>query len=154
MSNKAWGWLLMAAVFALDQASKAWLITDAPRVWKITPFFNVVMVWNHGISFGMLASHDARWLLIGVSLVAAAALLAWLQRGVTRPTACGIGLVTGGALGNALDRLRLGAVADFFDLHAAGWHWPAFNVADSAICMGVALLCATSMLHKDYKAST
>lgn len=136
---------LAALVIVLDQASKAWmmgLLADPPRIVGLTDFFSLVPVWNRGVSFGILAARDGStaWLLSGVALAVAAGLVAWLSR-VERPLlALSLGLVIGGALGNVIDRGRFGAVFDFLDFHVASWHWPAFNLADSAITVGVALL--------------
>ncbi len=109
---------------------------------EVTAFFNLVMVWNTGVSFGMFADSVSwmPWVLIGVALVIAAGLSVWLWRCADRFIGLALGLVIGGAIGNVIDRARFGAVADFFDFHVAGLHWPAFNIADSAICIGVALL--------------
>ena len=133
-------------MLVLDQASKAWLIglleAREFRGIEVTGFFNLVMVWNRGVSFGMLATGEEtmRWLLTALALVISAGLVWWLRRQSHRLAVVAIGLVIGGAVGNAIDRIVYGAVADFFDVHVAGWSWPAFNVADSAITVGVLLL--------------
>lgn len=134
-----------------DQASKWWMldkvgIASRPPI-EITSFFNLVMVWNKGISFGMFAGQEAAWFLIIMALVIVAVLLVWLARCRERLIAAAIGLIVGGALGNVIDRLRFGAVADFFDFHLMGYHWPAFNIADSLIFIGVVLLCWDSMFR-------
>lgn len=137
-----------ALVVVLDQLTKWAILTWLDRVIAVTPFFNLVVVWNRGVSFGMLDSGSALspWLLSGLALVVAALLLVWLRR-VDHPlTAAGLGLIIGGAIGNVIDRVRFGAVIDFLDFHALGWHWPAFNVADSAICVGAALLLVDGLL--------
>jgi signal peptidase II len=131
-----------AAVVLLDQLSKAALLTMLDDPVVVTPFLNLVVVWNRGVSFGMFDSTGAYgpWLLSGLALAVVAALLWWLRR-VEQPfVAVALGLVIGGALGNVIDRVRFGAVFDFLDVHVAGYHWPAFNVADSAICIGAVLL--------------
>lgn len=140
------GLSLAAIIVALDQATKivvldVWM-TPVPRVVEVTGFFNLVLVWNTGVSFGLLAGLAAwmPYLLAGLSLVIAAFLIVWLSRAQHVLPAAALGLVIGGAIGNAVDRLRLGAVADFIDIHAFGWHFWAFNVADAAISVGVALL--------------
>ena len=136
---------IAAAIFAGDRLTK-WLILDAWNSWEarhaITPFFNVVVVWNTGVSFGLLQSKSslAPLLLSGLALAIVAALAVWLRRAENRFVASALGLVIGGALGNTFDRLAFGAVLDFLDFHVAGYHWPAFNVADSAIVVGVIAL--------------
>lgn len=140
-------------VLALDQIGKAWIlgilgIPGAARpAIEVTPFLNFVLVWNRGISFGLFdrASAWQPWLLAGLSLVIVAGLLLWLRTARGRWTAPAIGLVAGGAIGNAVDRVRFGAVVDFVDFHIGGWHFAAFNVADAAITCGVAILLAVSL---------
>ncbi len=151
------GLIVASAVIVLDQATKWWVVTifmDPPRVVDIWPFFNVVMVWNTGVTFGLLDDTPfwGQWAFIGLSLAIVAILLLWLHRSETRWQAAAIGLIIGGALGNVIDRLHYGAVADFLDFHAYGEvadflklhigtsHWPAFNLADSAITVGVAIM--------------
>ncbi|HEX5078634.1 MAG TPA: signal peptidase II [Geminicoccaceae bacterium] len=138
-------------LLALDQLSK-WIALDlldlAARPITVTSFFNLVMVWNRGVSFGMLDSLGAfaPWLLSGVALAVVIGLLFWLKRSEHAMTAIGLGLVIGGAIGNALDRLRHGAVVDFLDFHLAGYHWPAFNLADAGICVGAGLIVVDGLL--------
>jgi signal peptidase II len=134
-----------ALVVLLDQASK-WaivhLVLQSRRTIEVTGFFNLTLVYNTGVSFGLLGGPAPwkPWVLSGVALVIVIVLLAWLRKqGGTLLLLAG-GLVAGGAIGNVIDRLRLSAVIDFLDFHVAGWHWPAFNVADSAIFIGVVLL--------------
>lgn len=147
------GLAVAAVVLALDQASKWWVleVLRLPERQRIVvlPFLNLTMVWNRGVTFGLLAG-DAwwhPWALAAVALGVAAALLVWLIRAPDRWTAFAIGLVLGGAVGNVIDRVRFGAVADFIDLHAFGWHWYVFNLADSAIVVGVGLLLAHALLR-------
>jgi len=137
-------------VLVLDQLSKAWLLgvlAANPGGIEVTSFFNLVMVWNSGVSFGLFGedSESRRWLLIAVTLTITATLVIWLWRRPAPLVALALGAVIGGAVGNVIDRLRFGAVADFLDFHAFGWHWPAFNVADSAIVAGVALMLVDSL---------
>jgi signal peptidase II len=135
----------------LDQLTK-WAALDmldlAARPIVVTPFFNLVMVWNRGVSFGMLDGVGALapWLLPGLAVVVVIALLFWLRRSEHALMAIGLGLVIGGALGNVIDRLRYGAVVDFLDFHLAGYHWPAFNVADAGICVGAGLILVDGLL--------
>jgi signal peptidase II len=142
---------LAVVVIALDQATKAWmmaLLLDPPRVVRVTGFFNLVPVRNPGISFGILSggAGGTAWLLSAVAVLVAGALAVWLSRVERRLLALGLGLVIGGALGNVIDRTRFGAVFDFLDVHAGSWHWPAFNLADSAITVGVGLLLLDGVL--------
>lgn len=139
-------WLALAAfVILLDQASKAWVLASF-RLMEgqvVTPFFNLVLVFNAGASFSFLASAGGwqKWFFIVLALGISTWLLNLLRHHAQErllPTA--LSLIIGGALGNVIDRLRFDAVVDFLDFHVAGYHWPAFNVADSAIFVGVALM--------------
>lgn len=148
------GLILAVGVFVLDQASKYWvleLLRLSPagclethfgcRKIELSPIFDLTMVWNYGVSFGMLKAGDglARWGLVAMSLVIAG-MFVWWMRGATRQlTGWALGLVVGGALGNLVDRMRFGAVADFLDFSALYFPW-VFNVADAAITVGAALL--------------
>ena len=147
----AGGLAVVAATFVADQATKAALLAvmegRALEPLEITGFFRLVMVWNSGISFGMLSggAELQRWLLTAFSIAVAAAIVAWMRNLTGRVPLFAAGLVAGGALGNAADRVVHGAVADFFDVHVGAWSWPAFNVADSAITIGVVLLLADAL---------
>lgn len=140
-------------ILVADQLSKFWILDVANMPvrehWEIAPFFNLVMVWNRGISFGMLnnLSHP-EYVFGAVALAITAALSYWARTATNRLAIGGIGLIIGGAIGNLVDRLRFGAVVDFLDFHVAGYHWPAFNVADAAVCIGAALLVIESMYEK------
>jgi len=139
------GLSLAALVIMLDQLLKWWIVTavmDPPREIEVTSFFNLVMAWNRGISFSLFRSDWAAgpYVWAGLAVAVAIGLGWWLGRVRHALTATALGLVIGGALGNAIDRLRLGAVADFLDFHWQGYHWPAFNLADSAISVGIVLL--------------
>jgi signal peptidase II len=142
------GLVVAGLVVVLDQLTKWAVLSWLDQPVALTPFFNLVLVWNRGVSFGMFDSDGALapWLLSGLALAVTVALLVWLRRVEHPLTAVGLGLIIGGAVGNVVDRVRFGAVVDFLDVHAAGWHWPAFNVADSAICVGAALLLADGLL--------
>jgi len=139
------GLTLAALVIVLDQLLKWWIVAvvmDPPREIEVTSFFNLVMAWNRGISFSLFRSDWAAgpYVWAGLAVAVAIGLGWWLGRVRHALTATALGLVIGGALGNAIDRLRLGAVADFLDFHWQGYHWPAFNLADSAISVGIVLL--------------
>jgi signal peptidase II len=138
-------------LLVLDQLTK-WVALDlldlGAQPIVVTPFLNLVMVWNRGVSFGMLDSVGtlAPWLLSALALAVVAGLLFWLRRSEHALMAIGLGLVIGGALGNVIDRVRYGAVIDFLDFHVAGWHWPAFNLADAGICVGAGLIVVDGLL--------
>lgn len=137
-------WAVLA--FVADQATKAAVLAAAPVLAEtgieVLPFFNLVLSFNRGVTFGLLATdHPAgRWLLTLLATTVIIVLGRWLVRSHDRIQASALGLIMGGALGNVVDRLRQGAVTDFLDFHVQGYHWPAFNLADSAIVVGVVLL--------------
>jgi signal peptidase II len=143
------GWAsyaLAAVVVIVDQASKAWILGpfDLPARGQVEvlPIFRLSMVWNPGVSFGLLAARGelGRWLLVAFAAAVVVGLAVWARR-MSRPlNAVAVGLIMGGAIGNnIIDRVRFGAVADFLDFSGLGFRW-VFNVADSAISVGVALL--------------
>jgi signal peptidase II len=142
------GLAIAGLVVVLDQLTKWAILIWLERAMVLTPFFNLVLVWNRGVSFGMLDSESrvGPWVLSGLAFAVVALLLGWLRRVDDPLTATGLGLIIGGAIGNVIDRVRFGAVIDFLDFHALGWHWPAFNVADSAICVGALLLVVDGLL--------
>jgi len=151
---RAAGWFGLAAGIVLaDQASKwAVLASFAPgERLRITGFFNLVLAFNKGAAFSFLASAPG-WqtpLFVAIALVAAAVVSALLLRSPGRRVfSAALALILGGALGNVIDRLRFGQVVDFLDFHALGLHWPAFNVADSAITVGAGLLIIESFLQR------
>src|SRR5690349_8325798 len=139
-------WLaLSAAIIAADLATKAWItsIFKYGEVREVTPFFNLVLAHNTGAAFSFLAGAGGwqRWFFTAIAVVISVAIVVVLRtQAGNRLLAVALALVLGGALGNLHDRVTLGYVVDFVQLHAAGYYWPAFNVADSAICVGVALL--------------
>lgn len=142
-----------AVVLVLDQLSKWWVITrlmNPPRVIEITPFFNFVMWWNKGVTFGLFASAPGwgRWVMVVLALVIAVVLVIWLVKVNDKIPALGIGLVIGGAVGNVIDRTRFGAVADFLDFHVGALHWPAFNLADATITIGVGLMLIDAFIER------
>ena len=150
-----YGLVVAAIVLVADQLSKWWLIrvmdVSDGRI-ELTPFFNLVMVWNYGVSFGMFSNPGAemtKFMLIGLALAIVAVVLFWLYSAMHRYSAFAYGIIIGGAIGNIIDRLVYGAVADFFDVHIAGYHWPAFNIADSAICIGVLMVLAEGFVVKN-----
>lgn len=141
------GLLLAVATTVLDQLSK-WVVLeffmDPPRVIKLLPFLDLVLVYNRGASFGFLniSAQWVPWLLTGVAAGVVIGLIVWLCRAENRSLAIALGLVIGGAVGNGMDRVLRDrhAVVDFIDLYVGSYHWPAFNVADSAIVIGVFIM--------------
>jgi signal peptidase II len=142
--------LIVCAIFVADQATKHAVLygldfisyAEGSRRIQILPFFDLVLVWNRGISYGLLqaGSDFERWLLVVVSILLTG-ILAWWRTQVTEPRlALAIAMIIGGALGNVVDRVLYGAVADFVLLHAFGYNWYVFNLADTAIVLGVALM--------------
>ena len=146
-----------AAVLVLDLATKAVVLSRfAYGEWlTVTPFFNLVLVGNKGAAFSFLAAQPG-WqtpLFAGFAVVASAVIGFLLLKNAQKRLFCaGLALILGGAIGNLVDRLRFGHVVDFLDFHAFGWHWPAFNAADSAITVGAALLILDGFLHREERA--
>jgi signal peptidase II len=138
---------IAVVTFLIDQVNKGWLllvyrIEEKGRVY-VTPFFDLYFVKNTGISYSLLDGSSYTWQLVlaAFSVIVSLALWIWLAVATTgRVMAWSIGLIIGGALGNGLDRVLIGGVADFYSLHAFGFYWYVFNVADVAIVAGVALL--------------
>ena len=137
--------VLAALIAALDQATK-WLILIAvmnpPRVIEVTPFFNLVLAYNTGIAFslGATGTRTSSYLFGALAIAIVIGLLFWLRTQRRAIVHVAGGLVIGGAIGNIIDRFIHPGVVDFLDFHWAGYHWPAFNLADSAIVIGVAVL--------------
>jgi len=147
-------WLaLTAAIVVADLATKAWMSSafTLGESIEIAPFFNLVLAHNTGAAFSFLAGAGGwtRWFFTGITIVISVAIVVMLSRQRGSPwLSAAFALVLGGALGNLYDRLMLGYVVDFVQLHAAGYYWPAFNVADSAISVGVAMLIWESLRPK------
>ena len=139
-----WALIFIAVLIGADQLLKQYMLSlvfEPPRVIEVTGFFNLVPVWNRGVSFGMLGdSETSRWILVGLAFVIVAILVVWLIRAGSAVVVFALVLVIGGALSNVIDRVIYGAVVDFIDIHGFGWHWPAFNIADMAIVVGTAML--------------
>ena len=140
------GGTLAVLILVADQFSK-WLmvrhVMNPPQLIEVTPFFNLRLAWNTGAAFSIFANNPE--LILVVSSVMVCLLGYWLMQAGTRCSMAGLGLMIGGAIGNIADRFSYGAVVDFLDLHAAGYHWPTFNLADSAICIGAGLLMADAL---------
>jgi len=144
-SRIAFGLIVAGGVLAVDQATKIWAMAFMARhdvgLYPLAPFLDLAALWNTGISYGLFPQGEAgRWVLVGVKLVAALAFTVWLSRSRRALEALALGLLIGGALGNAVDRVVYGAVFDFISLHAYGLRWYVFNIADVAVVLGVALL--------------
>jgi lipoprotein signal peptidase len=146
---------LAVFVFAADQASKQWILhgldlPDRGRVPVLAPVLDLTMVWNHGVTFGLLQAHGGlgQVVLAGVAIAVVAGLLVWLRRAESTLVAASIGAIAGGALGNVADRARYGMVVDFIHVHwGATELFPfVFNVGDSAIVLGVGALLLESVL--------
>jgi signal peptidase II len=144
---------IAALTVLVDQAHKAWMLyiydIGAKGVVTITPFFDLVLVWNQGISYGLFPQESGlgRWGLIVFAFAASLAFAVWLARCSAPLVAASIGLIIGGAVGNAIDRMAYGAVADFFSLHVFGFQWYVFNIADAAIVAGVVGLLYESLFR-------
>jgi len=155
-----WAWLAVTAlVVLLDWHSKA-LVSEALELYRPVEVFswlNITLAHNYGAAFSFL--HDAggwqRWFFITLASVVSLVLLVWLLRLPRHEwlTGLGLALILGGAIGNLVDRIQLGYVVDFIDVYYKNWHYPAFNVADSAITCGVALLLIDALLLRKHKAS-
>jgi len=155
MGSKTGFWLALAAlIVAVDQLAKYAAVQGlaAGKAVEVTSFFNLVLVYNAGAAFSFL-SDAAGWqraLFIAIALVASAWIVYLLRKyPQQRLFALALALVLAGAVGNVIDRIRIGAVIDFLDFHALGYHWPAFNVADSAITCGAALLIWDALRPKE-----
>jgi signal peptidase II len=153
--RRAWPWFALAAVVALaDQATKWWIQTAlafGERV-SVLPFFDLILLYNKGAAFSMFASAPGwqRPMFIGIATIAVAVVSWMLVREPQKRLLCtGLALILGGALGNVWDRIAYGHVVDFLLFHVAGWHWPAFNVADSAITVGAGVVIVDGFIHKE-----
>lgn len=153
------GLAVAAVVLVLDQITKAWILAvmgvgrveppllPAGRAIEVLPVLDIVLVWNRGVSFGLF-NQDSPYIPVVLSvltLVVVAGLLVWLWRSAGRMLHLALGLIIGGALGNLVDRVRVGAVVDFIYAHVGDWYWPAFNLADSAITVGAIILVADAL---------
>jgi signal peptidase II len=141
-------------VLAADQVSKWWVldVIHLPEVGQIVlfPVLNLTMVWNRGVTFGLLNGFG-QWgsvALAGLALAVVAALGVWLRRAESPLVAAALGAIAGGAISNVIDRVRFGAVVDFIHAHVGAWSWYVFNLADAAIVCGVAALVLESLLPR------
>ena len=145
-----WRLLAVVGILIADIASKQWataiLKNDAPIVWL--PLLQLVYVENTGIAFGIFAGSGGRWLLVVLALLLSAALLYHMRQTADQCEKWACALIVAGALGNVIDRWRFGYVVDFIDVHWGGYHWPAFNVADTAISSGALLFAYRLLLRR------
>ena len=148
-------YLIALIVFLADQASKYWIVSQLQleRLGSVflLPVLSLTWVENRGVAMGFLQAGDdvARWLLVGLTGLIAAAIIWWINSERDSTDLAAMGLILGGALGNIVDRVRLGYVVDFVHLHAGEWDFYVFNVADAAITIGVALLLLRAFFGKD-----
>ncbi|MBR6412967.1 MAG: lipoprotein signal peptidase [Alphaproteobacteria bacterium] len=146
-------WSLFVILF--DQLSKIIVLDKCVEheTMEIFPLFNLFLTFNRGVSFSLLTSDSAYapMLLSAFTLVVAGLLIYWIQKEKNKMAKVGLALILGGALGNVIDRIRFGAVVDFLDFYLGEYHWPAFNIADSAICIGVAILLLSSFKKGEKK---
>jgi signal peptidase II len=149
-----WLWLSLL-VIVLDQGTKV-LAEYSLELYEsvpVVPFFNIVLVYNEGAAFSFLSDQGGwqRWLFAGLAVIVSLVLVAWISRlgRDDRWLAIALSLVVGGAVGNLIDRVLYGHVIDFLDLYYDQWHWPAFNIADSAIFLGVVLMLIDAMFAKE-----
>lgn len=147
--------LIALTVIALDQASKTWILYDLmnpPRAIPILPFLDFVLTWNKGVGFGLFKAHSfwGTFALISMAIGISLALAIWLWKTTDKLLLLGLSLIIGGAIGNIMDRLQYGAVLDFIYVHVyiGNYHFPAFNIADSAITVGVGFLLLESFMRK------
>lgn len=155
MSTNGWSllrWYILAIlVVALDQGSKAWVsaVFDYAETLEVLPFFNMTLVYNRGAAFSFLSDAGGwqRWLFAVIGIVVSVIITVWMSRLSLQQKrlSLALSLILGGAIGNLWDRAILGHVIDFIDVHYLGYHWPAFNLADSAITLGALLLIVDSL---------
>jgi lipoprotein signal peptidase len=154
------GGIAALVVLLTDQASKWWIldVVRLPDIGQIVllPVLNLTMVWNQGVTFGLLTGFG-QWSylpLAAIALTVIGALVIWLRRAESRLVAIALGAIVGGALSNVVDRLRFGAVVDFIHAHLGAWSWYVFNLADAAIVCGVAALVLDGVLPRAPRASS
>ncbi len=154
LRSRLLGAFLSLAIIACDQWSKTLVIAyahDSLLPMKLLPFFNIVLVFNTGVSFGMFAGSAplvGLLLLIGLCFIVII-LAVWLLKAQEKLVITALGFIIGGAIGNIIDRVRLRGVTDFLDFHVNAYHWPAFNIADSAIFIGVVLFVFTNIISEN-----
>jgi len=146
-----WGLVVAVLAVTLDQVSKFYMINDVLDGHSeiiLAPFFSLVRAWNKGVSFSLFNDwgENGAYVISGFAATVVLLLLWWMHKEKTKVAQIGLGLIIGGAIGNIADRIRFGAVFDFLDFHIGEYHWPAFNAADSFICVGAALVIMSELL--------
>jgi len=139
-------------IFFADQLTKWWIleiVMTPPRVIEVTSFFNLVLVWNNGVSFGLFNNDSPynQYILSALAVAICIGLFFWMRKENDKLLVVAFACIIGGAIGNVIDRLRFGAVTDFLDVHAAGYHWPAFNIADAGVVIGATLMVVDSLFR-------
>ena len=147
------GLIVALASILFDQASKWWILVevmDPPKVIPVTSFFNFVLTWNRGVSFGLFNNEGnfGAWFFSILAIIIVGILLIWLRKAETKVQSISLGFIIGGAIGNVIDRVNHLAVLDFIDFHLGSSHWPAFNAADSFITLGAAVLILDSLFSR------
>ena len=140
---RRWIFIVSSVVIALDQLTKFLILQNVNALpFKVFPFFNLVLAWNRGISFGLFNHHTpwVFWVLTGLAIVIVLGIFIHMLFQTHTQKIIYLSMIMGGAIGNIVDRFWHGAVVDFLDFHLYNYHWPAFNVADSSIVIGVFLL--------------
>ena len=142
-------YLIPIVIILLDQLTKILVLNNITEhtVVAVMPCFNLLLTFNKGVSFSLLTSDSdyAPYLLSAFAVGVSICLLYWLKKEKDKLSRVGLALILGGAIGNVIDRIRFGGVVDFLDFYIGTYHWPAFNVADSAICIGVTLILIKSI---------
>lgn len=153
LARRLAGFGLAALVLAADLWSKHWVLfgLDLPQRGsvRVLPVLNLTLVWNHGVTFGLLNGAHAAGLLVIIAAAAVAALSIWLWRARHLTTTLAVGAIIGGAIGNVISRVQYGAVVDFIQAHVGGWSWYVFNIADAAIVCGVTALILEGLLRDE-----
>ena len=149
------GFITIILAFCADQFSKFLIDTEIVTTHHIElgDYFNLVKVWNTGVSFSMFNNHGTLGIVVlsAISLIVSAFLLNWMRHESNKLKIVSLGLIIGGALGNVVDRIRVGAVLDFLDFHYEAHHWPAFNFADTFICIGAFILILWELFYANKK---
>ena len=145
-------YIVALTVLVIDQISKNIILNEMviPKTIEVLPFFNLILAYNTGVSFSMFSNNNP-YILSVFALIICAGLMWWMKSEQDKTIRIGLALIIGGAVSNVIDRFLHGAVVDFLDFYIGSYHWPTFNVADSAICVGALLICLRSVFMKREK---